>query len=344
MNFAVIGAGNAGQAMAAHLTILGHNVILYNRTREKLEEIKSRGITITNALDGKAKVRTSHSIKATVENADFIMITVPAPGHFSVANDIKPYIKEGQIILVFAGYWGALEFYSVLSEDVEKKGIIIGETDTMIYTCRICQPGVVDVKRMKKNVSLACINEDDTLKIISLLKSIYPQLTPAENVLETSLNNFNPILHSPTTIFNAGRIDFGDDFFFYAQGAPPRCVRYIQSVDDERMKIGKALGVKMTNLRELLNKFYERQDKTLYDFIHLNPAYQREKGPTSLDDRYLTEEIPFGLVPIAKLGERLKIKTPYIDALINVASLLMERDFSSESINIATLVEQFLQK
>jgi opine dehydrogenase len=39
----VIGAGNGGKAMAAHLAIMGVEVTLYNRTWKNIEAINKRG-------------------------------------------------------------------------------------------------------------------------------------------------------------------------------------------------------------------------------------------------------------------------------------------------------------
>ena len=41
--FTVIGAGNGGKAMAAHLAIMGFEVTLYNQTPENISAIRARG-------------------------------------------------------------------------------------------------------------------------------------------------------------------------------------------------------------------------------------------------------------------------------------------------------------
>lgn len=41
--YAVIGAGNGGKAMAAHLALMGFDVTLYNRTPENIAAIQARG-------------------------------------------------------------------------------------------------------------------------------------------------------------------------------------------------------------------------------------------------------------------------------------------------------------
>ncbi len=41
--YTVIGAGNGGKAMAAHLALKGFSVTLYNRTPEHIDVIQKRG-------------------------------------------------------------------------------------------------------------------------------------------------------------------------------------------------------------------------------------------------------------------------------------------------------------
>jgi opine dehydrogenase len=42
-NYTVIGAGNGGKAMSAHLALMGRRVTLYNRTYSHIEFVAERG-------------------------------------------------------------------------------------------------------------------------------------------------------------------------------------------------------------------------------------------------------------------------------------------------------------
>ncbi len=43
LRYTVIGAGNGGKAMAAHMALMGNEVTLYNRTFANIEVIAERG-------------------------------------------------------------------------------------------------------------------------------------------------------------------------------------------------------------------------------------------------------------------------------------------------------------
>lgn len=50
------------------------------------------------------------------------------------------------------------------------------------------------------------------------------------------------------------------------------------------------------------------------------------KGPVSVKNRYFTEDIPYGLVPWAYIGDQLGVDTPVMDSIINLGSIIIEQD------------------
>lgn len=330
MRFSVIGAGNTGQTMAAHLTIMGHDVKLYDRDTKKVEIIAANGIELRGALVGKATVKATTDISECIEGTDFIMVMTTAQGHSDVCRQMQPFLEDGQNIVIFNGNWGAIEFKRILSETLLNKNIVISETGAMIYLSDLLETGIVDVIKLKSSISLACIPARRCGEVIERLRDVYPQFVEADNVLETSLNNSNPIFHAPITLFNAARMDFAQDFRFYGDGASPLLVKYIDSIDKERIEIAQTLGIKSKSVLEIINSFWVDKYDNLYDAIHFNESYESAKAPCSFEHRYITEDIPFGIVPLAKLARMLKLKTPYIDSIITTTSLLLDRDFMSE--------------
>ena len=52
MKFAILGAGNTGKAYSAFLSHGGHQVLLYDRSQERLAPIQARGISATGVVEG----------------------------------------------------------------------------------------------------------------------------------------------------------------------------------------------------------------------------------------------------------------------------------------------------
>ncbi|MCZ2145984.1 MAG: NAD(P)-binding domain-containing protein, partial [Anaerolineales bacterium] len=115
MKYTVIGAGNGGKAMSAHMALMGKEVTLYNRTYAHIEVIAQRGgVDLDNpdGLSGFGKLaKVTDQIQEAVEGADVIMVVVPSSGHRDVAAAAAPYLRDGQIVLLHPGRTcGAIEF------------------------------------------------------------------------------------------------------------------------------------------------------------------------------------------------------------------------------------------
>ena len=74
--FAVIGAGNGGQAMAAHLTLSGYAVHLFDANQEKIKELQKTGeIIVTGKVEGTAKIELiTGNIETAVEGCDVLFV------------------------------------------------------------------------------------------------------------------------------------------------------------------------------------------------------------------------------------------------------------------------------
>jgi opine dehydrogenase len=77
----VIGGGNVGCALAAHLTLSGATVRLCTRSEARLEPIRQIGeITLTGAVSGSARIAMlTTSVREAVIGADVVAVTVPTP-------------------------------------------------------------------------------------------------------------------------------------------------------------------------------------------------------------------------------------------------------------------------
>ena len=56
----------------------------------------------------------------------------------------------------------------------------------------------------------------------------------------------------------------------------------------------------------------------------------RMKGPESLQDRYVTEDVQYGLVLLSSLGRLLNILTPVTDTIVNLSGAVNHTDYWAE--------------
>lgn len=340
LKFSIIGAGNGGMAMAGYLAMIGYKVNLYNRTLENiLPLIKNPTISLTGEKQGIGVLnKVTNIMEEAIEGADIIMVTVPAMGHYQMAVEMAPYLKDGQIIVLNPGRTGgALEVYETIRKHQCEKDIIVAEAQTFIYACRTTSSNSAHIFQVKNEVTIAAIPSSKTNYVINLLKFAYPQFIQAKDVLETSINNYGAIFHPAPTLLNSGHIERGAPFEYYTEGITPSIGQFIERMDQERMEIGKALQIETLSASDWLFESYGAKGNNLYETVQNNPAYKGLQAPKGLSIRYIYEDVPYSLIPMSSLARELGIKTPAINSIINIAELMTGKDFYDEGRTIERL-------
>jgi len=335
IRYTVIGAGNGGKAMAAHLAIMGFEVTLYNRTPENIAAIQARGGITLESQDpagpsGFARLaRATSDMKVAIENCDIAMVVTPAYAHYNIAREAAPYLQAGQIVVLNPGRTlGAIEFNRVLDEEGCTNGVTVAEAQTFIYASRSDGPSQARIFRIKDAVPLAALPATDTPMVLKKLASAYPQFINGGDVLQTGLNNIGAIFHPTISIFNAGWIEAtSGEFQFYLDGVTPTVSRLMEVMDRERVTVASAVGVRAVTAREWLKMAYNADGENLYEAIHNQPGYRGINAPATLSHRYLTEDIPMSLVPIASLGNHYGVSVRGMESIIRIACIAHQTDY-----------------
>lgn len=341
---AVLGAGNGGTATAADLTLRGFDVKLWEHPNFE-ENIKPYleigGINLevlpTTPLHGgfaKVKMITT-DIEKTLDDANVVLIIVPSFAHNILADLCAPYFKDGQVVIISpSNFGGAIQFYNIFKKKGKAKNIIFAEAECMIYACRKKDPTTIWIRGYKKGLRISAFPSKHNNRVIELAKQMYPEVRPAQNILETGSSNPNSIIHVPIMVLNAGLVDRSNvDFLFYKEGLTPIVGKVIEAIDSERIAIGNALNIKMRSMHEMDIEWYGYQGvkgKNVYETSAFNEIYQWSKGPNTFQTRYLTEDIPYGLAAIENLGKKVGIATPITTSMIDIAEILVGKDLRKD--------------
>ena len=332
--FCVLGAGHGGLAMAAHLALTGCKVNLFNRTDAHIEFVRARGgIDADGEVNGFASLNVvSSNPAAAIDDCDVLMAVVPATAHRNIAQIIAPHIKDGQILVLNPGRTGgALEVAKVIRETNPHVHPYIAEAQTLLYASRATNPGQVHVFGIKNSVPLATLPAYHVTDVLPVIRKALPQFVPGDNVLKTSLDNIGAVFHPAITILNAGRIeDTHGDFEYYVEGVTPAVAKVLEEIDKERVAVAAALGIRANTTREWLYLAYDAAGKTLHDAMKANVGYSGIKAPGIIEHRYISEDVPASLVPIASIGEMLGVPTPTIRSIIRLASVVHGVDYWAE--------------
>ena len=337
----VAGAGNGGMCMAGHLGFLGFETRLYNRTDEHLNAVRwYGGVDLEGEVEGfgPVKIATS-SIKTALEGADVIMIVTPSTAHYPLAAVMAPFLQDGQIVVLNPGRTGgALEFREVLRmEGCSAKPVIV-EAQTFLYASRMLSRHRGRIYRIKNGVPCSALPSHMTPDALGVINQAFSAFIAGSNVLATSLENIGAVFHPALTLLNAGWIEStGGNFEYYLQGISPSVAKVLQHVDDERLAVARALGIRTVSAREWLYLTYDSAGEDLYSAIKASTGYAGIKAPGTINHRYVWEDIPMSLVPLSSIGEMLGIPTPTIDLVIDMAELMLGTDYRAVGRTVETL-------
>jgi opine dehydrogenase len=338
--FCVLGAGHGGIAMAGHLALMGFTVNLYNRTEERIWAVQQRGgVELQGEVEGFGRLNVvTHNIEEAIRDVDVLMVVVPASGHRFMAEVCAPHLKDGQIVVLNPGRTlGAIEFKQVLKEKGCVADVIVAEAQTLIYASRVTNPGQAKIFRIKNSVPLASIPAYKIPDVLKIVRTAFPQFAPGTNVFRTSFDNIGAVFHPAITILNAGWIEDKYEFEFYVQGASASVCQVLEKLDQERVAVAAALGINSITAREWLYRAYDASGKNLYEAMMANVGYRGILAPNNINIRYLTEDVPMSLVPMASLGDMLGVRTPIIRSIIHLSSLLTGNDFWAEGRTVEKL-------
>ena len=340
MKFCVIGAGNGGCALAAYLSAKGYTVNLFNRTFSNISPIMRKGaITVTGEIKGSFPIElVTINLRRAVEGANIILIATPASSHKQIALKIARYLTQDQIIILNPGRcFGALEFYNTIKKKRKDITVYVAETQTLIFTCRKTSETEVDIIKIKESVDFCAFPESDNSIIYDIVKEIFPQFNLLDDYLEVTLNNIGMLIHPAIALFNASPIDGKRQFLFYRDGATKRICELIENIQLELSSIFQNLGVSQINICKWAKNAYGVDSNDIYSAFQSIKEYGNISAPQELATRYFLEDVPTGLVSMSSLGKTLGIKTPIIDSIINLSSILCGIDFKITGRNVNNL-------
>jgi opine dehydrogenase len=337
-SLSILGGGNTAFAVAANLTLAGFHVTLcelpaFRHTVEPL--LATRQI----ALDGVAYRDTACVRAVTTDVAealaanDLVLLIVPAYAHRPFAEACAPHLRRGQTVVLMPGTLGSLEFVRVVRERrgpdlfAGADGLAVAETDTAPYVCRKTGPVSAHVWGVVSGLGVGVYPAARTAAVCGALAELFAGARPYANVLACGLAAMNPVVHPAGVLLNAGRIERSrGDFYFYEEGVTPAVCHLIYAVDRERRAVAAALGLDLPPVDEAFHQagFGPRGD--LWATINGSRMLTPLRAPGSLEGRWLTEDVPYGLGAWVSLGEQFGVHTPILRSLIQLTSAAVGMD------------------
>lgn len=339
MKIAIVGAGNAGCAVAADLTLKGHEVTLIKTSHAMHDDnftflLENNGQMTLNEF---GEIKTAYISKLTrdiseIKGNEVIIIYIQTNFHEQLIESMSEYIEDGQIVLINPGYLST----AYMLKHCAGKDIIIAEAESSFIDGRIMKPGYFKVgfRNVRNPIGIfpSGRKEEAGLKL-NLLDERFVYL---DSVVEAALHNPNLIVHTVGSVLSIPRIEYsGGDFCMYHEAytrANPCTWMILDKLDNEKMNVLEKMGfsrIPYVEACKYRNSLEESKDakEVFLDYAEMDT---RAKGPTQVDSRYISEDVPQGLVMLEALGKALGIETPICTALIEIASAALGRSMRAE--------------
>ena len=328
-SIAIVGAGNVGQAIAGHMTLLGHEVRLFSRWERDFEAIIANdGIDLSGDVEGHAnKPLLTTDLGRAVEGADTIIVAAPAFAHAYLSEQLAALLEPEQLVVFQPSVLGSSLELARHFALAHRTPCLIAETPTSLYTCRLRGPAQVFIGAIKQAVQLATIPHTASQTALDRLSPYFGgRYVAGSDTLSVGLGNCNAIYHVPPAVLNIKTVEDADTHPHHTL-VTPRVAEVIHALDEERLLLAEALGVKTPSFWEFLENAYGVTEGTHVERIVQGYGRQAFPEPDSLTHRYFTEDIPFGLVIWSSLAKQIGLSLPLTDAFIKVSGIICDTDF-----------------
>jgi len=334
---AIIGAGIGGIYLAAELGLLGCKLRLHDLDDNRLTEIRARGgIDVDGPNGGFAAIeRVTTDLVAAVDGADVIIVVTGGNAQETVAASFAPLLRDGQIILLIQGNTGgSLVVHRALDRAGCKASVDVAEMDNYPYSCWRRGPARIEPIVKKRWLQIATFPGNRIGAVFPRLSPLFPHAVAAPTAVCTGFMNANAMLHVANCVANAGKIDRGEAYKFYAEGVTSSVARLYEAINAERVGVAAAYGASVPTLEDWFERVYGVRGADLSETCRLlttnsDGPYQATGTPNSWTHKYISEDVPVGLMPMRALAATAGIPTPSIDAVSRLATLLAGTDFAA---------------
>lgn len=345
MNIAVLGAGNSGCALASDYAARGHEVTLIKTSASLHEDNfsyleKNGGEMILDEFGVETTCRIANLSRdvSDVRGKDVVLLCTQTGYHKAVLERVVPLLSAGQVLLIVPGYLSTAYAVSIGCAD----GVIVAEAESNFIDGRISALGrfKVGFRNVRNPIGVYPAAARD--KAEAVLSGLGTPFTYLESVVEAALHNPNMIVHTVGAVMSIPRIEATKgDYCMYHEVFTPSVWAMLEALDAEKIRVLEKLGyegvpyVEACKFRNSLDE--QRPGKEVFFEYASMPT--RAKGPVSVDSRYITEDVPQGLVLLESLGKTLAVATPVCTALIELATAALGRDMRADGRSIERLGE-----
>ncbi len=334
----IAGAGSVAFGNAAFLEQAGHRAMLWSPSGKRTAELAAGApLVAAGAVEGRFHPAVATDAEELAAWADVVLLALPAYGHKSVMAALAPHLRSDQTVLISShASFGALYLSKLLSARGAAPPIVAwGTTAT---TGRQLDTSHVLVNTIRSKIDICAIPESRSADGLAVSRRLFgDRFVLRDGLLAIALSNLNPQNHMGIALGNMTRMERGE-VWSQGENVTPNVGRMLEALDKERLAIAERLGL---SVRTIFEHFHLSFHVPVASVAEMNQAMHRDgcggTGPASADSRYVTEDVPYGLVPTVRLGEMIGHPAKLHQAGIEIFSAMYGVDFHRENALLAAL-------
>lgn len=373
---AILGAGAVGKTVGADCVLAGQKVHICDLppfSKSTLKDLDKTGLTIEGMQTNRYafyRGGTAHfdliteDVAECVAGCKLVIVCTPALGHKAFFEKLIPALEDGMIVHMIPDNYGSLRLRKMMREAGCEKNIIVGGWSSAPYGTRFVTEGGIPMPKVApiyRAITLrgAALPSRDQEVFLESSKFIgaFDAITQGEGavggntVMDIGFSNVNPVIHVPGTVLGASTMEnwgviYGDnkyDYSIYSHTFCPSVSEVQYHFYQEETALAEAMGVGIQPFEKDI--FFQRTSV-------LGPEYMGEgvnvpfteqwttgfgTGPFTIQNRYVTEDVPIGCHVYHALGKKFGVPTPIIDAFITLGGVMTGRNFFESGLTLEEL-------
>lgn len=334
----ICGGGNLAHVVGGYLAAKPEcEVRLLTRHPEKWN--KNRTLTLTD-MNGKVfkpvfSVITSDA-ELAVSNADIVLLCLPGFAISQVLVSIKEYVTPKTLVGSVVSSTGFfLMARNILPSDTRLFGF-----QRVPFIARINEYGKsASLLGYKTSLEYASINETKPEDLSNILSDLFDvKVHWLDSYLKVTLTNSNPLLH-PCRLYGIFREEnqVYDKYVLFYEEWDNFSSQILIDCDKEFRTLLDKLDISTKDIVPILDYYESHDAQSLTDKIRSIKAFKGLTAPMvqlpdgrfapDWENRYFTEDIPYGMLIIKAFADKYEIETPTIDKVLGWAQSGMGKQY-----------------
>ena len=331
MRVAVLGTGGVGLAMAALLCRDGHDPAIWSPSGQGTRAFADgEPLVASRAITGTFRPRVAATCAEAMAGADCVIVSVPAYGHRAVIDAAARHVQPSQTLIVSSQYSLSALYLRDLLKRCGLDVPVVAWGTTVVMGRRVGRSEVA-VLTVRASVDVATIPAARSEEGMEQCRALFgDRFQQRANAIAIQLSNVNPQAHLANALCNLTRMEKGEAWDNYG-GLTDSVSRLVEALDAERLAIAHAFGVKVRTMREHMSLSFDLPVIPLADAARAVVARGGSPGPSTLEARWIREDLPFGIVPLIALADVAGVDVPLHRAGLALFSALLGRNLAAEN-------------